>query len=547
LDATTKRLCEMLREGDAELRSAAARVAAELRPSEAPLLAALGEVVRSGAGPAPLLAVRALAASPEPGAVEQLLPALAGAPELQGEAEEAIARFGRAALPYLKAAFADAQLPVRKAIASVLVRLAGRAAYELLFRGLGEGDIELSKHICFELDQAIGRMSEEDRAAFVEMTHAYLGEKQIQKNETAAASGIILLGFLKSLKSKAGLLGFARPRKPPEVRRRALLALRGLGSALTPKELGALAAYVEEEDFPNVVQPAMDLLRPLELPAACAGRLARLAGSTHQAVRDFALCKMGGLDTPEAAKALVEQLDSPQPAARELAVASLQRNAAAAPLLLKQLKPEGDLNRLWTLVRVLEHHPAAVSASQAAALVRLLMGHLEAGDRRAEPLSYLLRHVAPKQLDTALLKRAVEMKDKGRLAEADRLLATLVRGGSPSPQALYHAGIVALKLSPKGVSRSERHADPCLERFDRLLAQPEFGLTGRLCSEKCLEPGDIFYVGFHFAEQLGERRAFGGRLLRHVAARHPRSAIGASARNKLRLEAFPPEDTPVAP
>ncbi len=540
MDATTKKLCEMLRDGDAELKACAARVFGELQPSDAPVLAALGDVAATGAGPAALFAVRALGASPEPAAVAHLVPALAGPPELRKEAEEAIGRLGRGALPYLKAAFADAPMPVRKAIASALVRLGGKPALELLFRGLADGDLDLSKHICFELDQAIQKTGDADRAALVEMVHSYLAEKRTQGNETALASGIILLGFLKSPKSKAELLSFVRPRRPPEVRRRALLALRGIAQALTAGEVAALAACLEEEDFPSVVLPTMDLLRPLPLPAACADRLVRLAGSPHQGVRDFAVYKMGRLDTPEAAKALIEQLDAPQPSVRELAVSSLQDNPAAAPLLLKRVKTEGDANRLWTVVRVLERHASEVPAAQAAALLRLMLECLEAGDRRAEPLSYLLRRVAPEQLDAALLKRATALKEKGRLPEADRLLTTLVRGGAASPEALYQAATVALKLSPKGISRSERHADPCLERFDRLVGQPDFGLATRLCSDRSVTPQELFYVGFHFAEQLGERRAFGGALLQHVVAAAPRAAVGASARNKLRLEAFPP-------
>ena len=546
MDATAKRLCAMLREGDSELRSAAARVMAELRPDEPAALAALAEAVRSGGGQAPLLAVRALAASPDSAAVEHLLAALGGTAEVRREAEAAIAAFGAAALPHLEAAWPEAPLPVAKGIATALAHLGGKRAWKLLLAGLAKGDLELSKHICFELDQALPRLGEEGRAQLAEMARAYLAEKGVLANETAAASGIILLGFLKSPRSKALLLKLSRPRRPAELRRRALQALRGIAAALSPSELAALAAYLEEEDIPNVVLPAIELLRPLALPPSAAERLVALAGSAHPAVRDFALAKLGQQETPEAAAALAAQLDAPEPAVREMAVAALQHNPAAVPLLLKRVKAESDPARLWTLVRVLEPQAGALGADQAGALVKLLLAHLEAGDRRGEPLSYLLRRAAPQQLDAALLKRAVALKAAGRLAEAESLLATLLRGGAASPEALYEAATIALKLSHKGLSRSERHADPCLGRIERLLEGGAPELAQRLCSDAFLGPDDLFYVGFHFAEQLGERRAFGGEVLRHVAALSPRSATAASARNKLRLEAFPPEPPPAA-
>jgi len=541
LDATTRQLCDMLESGNPELRAAAARVVAELQPAEPPLLAALGSVVKSGVGTAPLYALRALAASPEPEAIPHLIPALAGPADLRQEAADAIARFGRGALPHLKSALLGAELPLRKGAATVLARIGGKAAHELLLRGLAEGHLDLSKHICFELDQAIQSMSEDDRSALADLVCGYLAEKRTLASEAAAASGLILLGFLKSPRTRAVLLGFARPRRPPEVRRRALLALRGIAGSLTPADLTALSSYLADDDLPSVALPAIELLRPLDIPAAAAGKLVPLVGSPHQAVRDFAIAELGKLDTPEAAKTLVEQMDAAEPGLRELALSALQRNPAAVPMLLKRVRTEKDPHRFWTLVRVLEHHAGAIPPSQGTALVRLLTQHFAAGDPRAEPLSYLVRRAAPKQLDAALLKRAVALKGDGCFAEAHRMLTIMVRGGAASPDALYEAAVVALKVSPRSISRHERHADPCLERLDLLLGHPEVKLASRLCAEECLGPDELFYVGFHFAEQLTDRREFGCALLRHLVAAAPRSAVASHARNKLRLEAFPPE------
>ena len=73
---------------------------------------------------------------------------------------------------------------------------------------------------------------------------------------------------------------------------------------------------------------------------------------------------------------------------------------------------------------------------------------------------------------------------------------------------------------------------------DRLLADESIDLTRKLKADKTLTLDDLFYAGFHFAEQLGPRREFGGEMLRHVVAKNPRGAVGKKARNKLRLAAF---------
>jgi len=247
---------------------------------------------------------------------------------------------------------------------------------------------------------------------------------------------------------------------------------------------------------------------------------------------------MGRVDTPSAAKTLVEDLDSTEPELRRLAVASLRRNPAAVPLIVQRLKKEQDTQRLWTLARILEPHAASLTAAQRRPIAKLLLGCLERDDPRAEPLAHVLRHADPEGLDAALLKRAKALKGKKQFAEANSLFKTLLRAGAASTEAQYQAAIVALKVSPKRLGRADRHADPSLPLLDRLVGNDTLDLAKRLKAERALEPADIFYVGFHFAEQLRERREFGGALLHHVVARHPRSTAAAAARNKLRLEAF---------
>lgn len=539
MDATTRKLCKMLEADHPELRAAAARVLGELGPTDAPVLAALSAVLAQDTGPARLYALDALAQCPTADAVAHLVPALGGPDEVRQPAIDAIVGFGAAAVQHLKQAMEASEPQLRKGAASALARVGGQTAHDLLLRALGKGEVEISRHVCFLLDHAIGQMTARQKSALLGQVEKFLGQKSTQKRQATVVSGIILLGMLADPKAKATLLAFARPPHEAEVRRRALLALRGIADSLTPAELAGLVAFPEEDDLANVVLPTIELLRPLPLPPSAAARILRLAASPHPAVRDFAVFKMGRLDTPEAAKALIDDLDAPQPELRQLAASSLRRNAAAVPLLVKRLKAEQDAQRLWTLARLLEPHAATIGGADHTRLTKLLLDALVNDDPRAEPLAYLLHHGCRDKLDAALLKRAQALKAKKRYDEANRMLRTLVRGGAASTEALYQAAAVALKVSPKLLGRSQRHADPCLRLFDRLVAAETIDLAERLKADKALAPEDLFYVGFHFAEQLMARREFGGMLLEHVVAKHPRAAVARNAKNKLRLEAFP--------
>ena len=48
-----------------------------------------------------------------------------------------------------------------------------------------------------------------------------------------------------------------------------------------------------------------------------------------------------------------------------------------------------------------------------------------------------------------------------------------------------------------------------------------------------LTPEDLFYAGFHFAEQNGPLRSFGGKLLKIVAKKGGKNKLAKDARTKL--------------
>ncbi len=91
-----------------------------------------------------------------------------------------------------------------------------------------------------------------------------------------------------------------------------------------------------------------------------------------------------------------------------------------------------------------------------------------------------------------------------------------------------------LKVSGHDLSAEARASDPCLQQFATLCQGYETELSAELEKIKWLEPDDLYYLGFHFAEQVGQPRQFGGKVLRWLLKRSPRTKLGQAAKSKLR-------------
>ena len=69
------------------------------------------------------------------------------------------------------------------------------------------------------------------------------------------------------------------------------------------------------------------------------------------------------------------------------------------------------------------------------------------------------------------------------------------------------------------------------------LEESRFPASTRLKRERALDPEELYAVGFALAETHGAGRRIAEDILGHLAARHPRTKVGKSARNKLALSA----------
>jgi hypothetical protein len=172
--------------------------------------------------------------------------------------------------------------------------------------------------------------------------------------------------------------------------------------------------------------------------------------------------------------------------------------------------------------------PAAIKG-----LIDLAATHIERHDHRADAVLYLARETASRDLQDALLEKAVAWRKKKKYDEALSYLKLLGRDPGIGFEVRLELALCGLKVSDKNLDPHARYDDPCLKHFDTLLQQDLDLLEKELAKAKFLEPEDRLYVGFHFAELVGRPRQFGVDILKAVASQS-KGDPGKAAKNKLK-------------
>ncbi len=160
--------------------------------------------------------------------------------------------------------------------------------------------------------------------------------------------------------------------------------------------------------------------------------------------------------------------------------------------------------------------------------------YLEANDRRADALLFLLREADAVELRDRLEQRAIHWRKKKAYEKALLYLRLLIRDPSSGFPIRLELACCGLKVSSHDLSPEARTNDPCLQQFATLCQGYEAELSAELKKIKWLEAEDLYYLGFHFAEQVGQQRQFGGKVLRWMVKRSPRTKLAQSAKSKLR-------------
>jgi hypothetical protein len=315
-------------------------------------------------------------------------------------------------------------------------------------------------------------------------------------------------------------------------------ALQALGTLPLPAnrdKLKRLLHCAADADF-RVAAPALMILKDAPVNDRALDDWLPLLQAADPATRRFAVEKLGEKDTPQITEALMRQLDHPDRHLRDLALERLARLHHGKEALARYLLEAETPDQAWALARA----QTAFAGSYAPALRNKIFvrtcAYLEAGDRRADPLLFLLRETDKKEWRDRLEERALTLRKKKNYPAALIYLRLLGRDPACGEAIRFELAACGLKLSEHDLEAETRAADPCLEQFAGLVHRHEIDPSVWTAKAKWLDADDLFYLGFHFVEGNREEKDFGAQVLRSLVERWPRSKHARDAKNKLRRQ-----------
>jgi hypothetical protein len=326
---------------------------------------------------------------------------------------------------------------------------------------------------------------------------------------------------------------------PPHATEVRAAALQALGDAEpnTEKRLQALLTCAAERDF-TVIAGALMLLKKIPVGGKHSKHWIKLLEAPDVATRKFAVEKLKGVENADVARAMLSQLRHPDRNLREDTLKALIGYDAGRAAVLEDMLEAAEVDRVWFLARALAPVGSTLKTAQRTKVFTQAAKYHDADDRRAAPLLFLLRETDHTWLRDQLEVKAQELRKKKKYAAAISYYRILAQDPACGEETRFELAATGLKESAHDVSPDHRNSDPSLNQFTRLLQNSAFDLIGHVNKAKWLDADDLFYLGFHFAEQTHRAQDFGKQVLEMVVKRSPKSDVAKQAKRKLKSEAL---------
>jgi HEAT repeat protein len=532
--ASSKILRLLGTENSSEVRIAAVLVLTELGVRDAEVSKGLREHLGDEDPALRLHVIRAVGKLRVEAALPQLLERIWDGGAEAEEAAKAAARLGAKGTRGLQELLHKVVPGVRRYIATALAAASpgGDGTAGVLL----DPDPSVVEAAARSLMSELPAMTTAQRKALTAQLLHIAGDKKTPHSPASSLAVVRLLAMIDDERVAGPLWDRIQPSHPVEVR---VAALQGLGRwpSATREQLHRLFACASDKDF-RIAAPALVLLNRLPATDRALPEWLLLLEAPDVAVRQMALEKIGDRDTAAVAAALMEQLRHPDRTLRDAALARLVKLDHGREALTDALLAAENPDRAWQLARAevgfVKEYPTRWRDRVYAAACR----YLEAGDRRADALLFLLREADTADLRSRLEESALVMRKKKAYEKALLYLRLLGRDPACGFPTRLELACCGLKVSAHDLSPDARGADVCLQQFSQLCQQDDEQLFAELEKIKWLEPEDLHYLGFHLAEQDSRHRKLGARVLQLVVKRSPRSKTGQAAKSKIHSAAL---------
>ncbi len=388
------------------------------------------------------------------------------------------------------------------------------------------------------LAEQIPTLAAPQRQAWTDHLLDLAGDRKTALSPGNQAAVVRLLAALDDPRAGAALWDKVAPPHPAEVRAAALQAVGKWAESPTKDQLKRLFAAAADKDF-RIAAPALVILQRLPVNDKLAPEWLELLKAPDVAVRRLAMDKVGDRDTAETAAALVRQLRHPDRGLQEAALQRLIGLKQGRKALTAALLEAESADQAWPMARAQAARAQAPFAKDYPAAWRdevfeKTCEYFEAADRRADALLFLLRESDAADLRDRLEQRGLMHRKKKAYAAALTYLRLLGRDPACGFPIRLELAACGLKESGKDLAAEARGADPCLQQFVGLSQQDDGELVRQTEQMKWLDPDDLYYLGFHLAEQEGRAKKAGAEILKRVLQRSPRTKLGQAAKHKLR-------------
>ncbi len=538
MDTTLQQLLTLTREGTVERRCAALLVLSALQLRDDTVVETVGAALGQANVVIKDYALRYFEDTQPRAGIPVLLPLLDDVDkDVQERVIRLLSRFSQAVVrPVLQSAKAATRLWQLNA-ARVLCAVRSKAAWKGVLQFLSQGESDFNRTVCDLVVTVLREMDEREQAELYAELETFTGTLDEKEQRFAVISALRLLGQLGRPQSRKWLIDLVGADHHHSVRFHALVALLHClrEQPLQKGEFARLLPVLEEAEFSDAVRLTLELLEAHPLPEEYQPVLSRLVESPHVAVQKFALRKMGEFDSPAAVRALVQQLGDPDAARRDAAARSLQKISTARPALTKEFLACEDASKAWAIAQILPVYEGKWRRDTLDAIWDRLQAAVAADDRIQGAYLYFLKGVDADYAYAQLAARGAQLTQKKHYREASKFLTPLKEFPAFAAEDKFRLALAQLKLHPYVVESLARRHEPALELLADLYRSSAFPLLEALKKEKTLEPADLFYLGFHFAEGAADERDLGKDILEFLATRYPRTNVGKSAKNKLKL------------
>jgi HEAT repeat protein len=531
---TTKKILRLLHpDQPLDVRCAAVLVLGEIGGKDAELVRALSDALKDGEGQLRMQVIKAVGKLRIEAALPQLLERIKEGGEEAGQAAGAAAKLGAKGTRALQELMPKVAPGLRRYIASALAGAGTASAETAAVAALLDRDPGVVEAAGRSLLAQVPVLTPAHRKTLADQLLALIGNKQEPLSPLSESVVLRLLAVLDDPRAEAVMWERIVPLYPLEVRAAALQALGKWADSPSKEQFKRLFACATDSDF-RLAAPALVLLKNLPVGERTVPEWLTLLQAPDVAVRKLAVEKIGDRDTAEVAQILLEQLHHPDRSLRDDALARLTRLKQGQKALTTALLEADSPDRAWVLARAQAPFARAYPKEWREKVFAQVCDYLEPNDRRADAFLFLLREADAAELRQRLEDRAIHWRKKKAYETALLYLRLLIRDPSSGFPIRLQLACCGLKVSAHDLSPEARASDPCLQQFATLCQGYEAELSAELDKVKWLEPDDLYYLGFHFAEQVGQQRQFGGKVLRLLVKRSPRTKLAQAAKRKLR-------------